>query len=55
MFLLAMLMIIGMILVLFTALALSVGGAVFIIIFADVIVCILVIAWLIKHLARRKK
>lgn len=43
------------ILVTITAIALSVGGAAFIIVFGDVIVCILVIAWIVKRLLRRKK
>lgn len=43
------------ILVTITVIALSVGGAAFIIVFGDVIVCILVIAWIVKRLLRRKK
>lgn len=43
------------ILITITAIALSVGGAAFIIVFGDVIVCILVIAWIVKRLLRRKK
>lgn len=43
------------ILVTITAIALSVGGAAFIIVFGDVIVCILIIAWIVKRLLRRKK
>lgn len=43
------------ILVTITAIALSVGGAAFIIVFGDVIVCILVIAWIVKRLLGRKK
>lgn len=43
------------ILVTITVIALSVGGAAFIIVFGDVIVCVLVIAWIVKRLLRRKK
>ena len=43
------------ILVTITVIALGVGGAAFIIVFGDVIVCILVIAWIVKRLLRRKK
>lgn len=34
---------------------LGVGGGAFIIVFADLIVCALVIIWIIKHLIKRKK
>ena len=43
------------ILVVTTVLAIALGGAGFIIIFGDVIVCIVFIALLIKFLAKRKK
>lgn len=43
------------ILVTITVIALSVGGAAFIIVFGDVIVCVLIIAWIVKRLLRRKK
>lgn len=55
MFLLAMLMIIACILTLFTVLVISIGGTVGIIIFADVIVCIGVILWIIKRLIMKRK
>lgn len=55
MFLLAMLMIIACILILFTVLVISIGGTVGIIIFADVIVCIGVILWIIKRLIMKRK
>lgn len=42
-------------LVVFTVLIVSATGAVGIILFGDVIVCILVMAWVIKHLFKRKK
>ncbi len=31
----------------------SAGGAIFIVIFGDVIVCIFIIAWIIKHLIKK--
>lgn len=55
MFLLAMLMIIACILTLFTVLAIGIGGTVGIIIFADVIVCIGVILWIMKRLIMKRK
>lgn len=42
-------------LVFVTVIALSAGGAAFIIIFGDVIVCVIIIAWIIKRLFKRKK
>lgn len=36
------------------ALTIGIGGAAFIIVFADVIVCMIVIVWLLKKLWRRK-
>jgi hypothetical protein len=36
-------------------LTISIGGATFIVLFGDVIVCALCIVWLIKCLAKRKK
>lgn len=38
-----------------TILAISIGGAGFLIIFGDVIVCIILIAWIIKRRIQRKK
>ena len=35
--------------------AVSIGGTVFIVLFGDVIVCVLVLMWLIKRLINRKK
>lgn len=43
-----------LILTAFVALTVVAGGAAFIIVFADVIVCILVIAWIIKKLILKK-
>lgn len=42
-------------LVVFTILIVSATGAVGIVLFSDVIVCVLVMAWIIKHLIKRKK
>lgn len=38
-----------------TVFAIAIGGSVFVILFSDVIVCIFIIAWIIKHLIRKKK
>lgn len=35
--------------------AIAAGGAAFIIVFGDVIVCTIFIGWIIKHLAKRRK
>lgn len=43
------------ILLVFTIAAVSIGGAAFIIVFGDVIVCILLIVWLLRYLARRRR
>lgn len=43
------------VLVTFTALAVSIGGAAVIIIFGDVIVCIFLIVWLLQKLIKRRK
>ena len=42
-------------LMVFTILAVSAGGAVFIVLFGDVIVCILLIVWILKRLISKKK
>lgn len=42
-------------LVVFTILIVSATGAVGIVLFSDVIVCIMVMVWIIKHLFKRKK
>ena len=44
-----------LILTIITVVAISIGGAAFIIVFGDVIVCIVLIALLIKILMKRKK
>ena len=38
-----------------TVIALSMGGAAFILVFADVIVCMAIIIWIVKRLIKRKK
>ena len=43
------------ILVLFIILAISIGGAIAIILFGDVIVCIFLIVWIIKKMCKKKK
>lgn len=55
MILFTILMITLLILAVITVTAISIGGAGFIIVFGDVIVCIVFIALLIKFLAKRKK
>lgn len=54
MFLFIILLLILLILTVITILAISVGGAAFILLFGDVIVCIFIIAWIIKLLAKRR-
>jgi len=53
MILFTILMIILITLTIITVLAISFGGAVFIVLFADVIVCIALIVWIIKRLIKR--
>lgn len=55
MVLFTILTIIALFLVAFTILAVAAGGTVFIIIFGDVIVCVMIILWIMKRLIRRKK
>ncbi len=43
------------ILVTFTAFAVSIGGATIIILFGDVIVCIFLIVWLLRKLIKRRR
>lgn len=54
MILIALLAIILFILVTIVLITVAVGGSIFIIVFADVIVCAIFIAWLIKKLSSRK-
>lgn len=49
-----LLLLITFILIVFTVAVLSVGGAVGIIIFSDVIVCIALLVWIIKKLTKKK-
>lgn len=39
----------------FTVISIAVGGAAFIIVFADVIVCVAIMVWIVKRLIGRKK
>lgn len=43
-----------LILIVVTVVAVSIGGAAFVIIFGDVIVCIAIMMWIIKKLIKRK-
>lgn len=42
-------------LVLFLIFAVAIGGAAFIVVFADVIVCACIIAWIMKVILKRRK
>ena len=53
MFIFLLLVTIFIILMLVTVFAVSVGGAAFILIFSDVIVCMLILAWIIKKVISR--
>jgi O-antigen/teichoic acid export membrane protein len=55
MILIAILALILFILIGFIIITVSVGGATFIVLFGDVIVCVLFIVWLIKRLTKKKK
>ena len=55
-----MIMFIGLLLALvfaavMTVLAITVGGSIGIVVFGDVIICVLIIVWIIKHIANKKK
>lgn len=54
MILFTILLLMAFILTVFTIIAVSVGGAAFIIVFGDVIVCIAIIVWFMKRLRNRK-
>ena len=41
--------------VVMTVLAFTVGGSIGIVVFGDVIICVLIIVWIIKHIANKKK
>ena len=43
------------ILMAFTVVAVSIGGAAFIIVFGDVIICVFLIVWLLRYLTRRRR
>jgi Flp pilus assembly protein TadB len=55
MILIAILALILFILIGFIIITVSIGGATFIVLFGDVIVCVLFIVWLIRFLTKRKK
>lgn len=48
------LLIMALLLAVFTVFAIAIGGSVFIVVFGDVIVCILLIVWIIKKLFKKK-
>ena len=49
-----LLLLITLVLVVITAIVISVGGAVGIILFSDVIVCIVILVWLMKKIFKKK-
>ena len=55
MILFIILMIVLILLVVFALAVIGVGGTVFIIVFADVIVCIFIIVWVMKRLIGRRR
>ena len=55
MILLTLLLIILAVLIVAAVLLIGVGGGVFTVIFADVIVCIAIIVWLIRFFMKRRK
>lgn len=55
MILFTILALVALFLIIFTVVAVSIGGAAFIIIFGDIIVCIAIIVWIIKKIMKRKK
>lgn len=44
-----------LVLAVIVVLAIGIGGAAFIIVFGDVIVCILIIVWIMKKILKRRK
>lgn len=55
MILTSILLITFIVLMVTTVIALSMGGAAFILVFGDVIVCMAIIIWIVKRLIKRKK
>ena len=49
-----LLLLITLVLVVITAIVISIGGALGIIIFGDVIVCIVILIWLMKKILKKK-
>lgn len=41
--------------VVMTVLSITVGGSIGIVVFGDVIICVLIIVWIIKRIANKKK
>lgn len=54
MILFAILLLMLLILIVVTVLAISIGGSVAVVLFGDVIVCIFIIAWIMKRLIKKK-
>lgn len=55
MILFSILVLMTLLLMVVTVVALSVGGAAFIVIFGDVIICVFILMWIIKRLWKRRK
>lgn len=53
MILFTILALVALFLIIFTVVAVSIGGAAFIIIFGDIIVCIAIIVWIIKKILKK--
>lgn len=54
MILFTILLLTAVFLTIFTVAAISVGGTVFVVLFADVFVCIFIIVWIMKRLFKKK-
>lgn len=54
MILFALLALILLIITIFMIVVIAVGGATFIVVFSDVIVCIAIIVWLLRYLTKRR-
>lgn len=55
MILLTILLITLLLLMFVSVISISIGGAAFIIVFSDVIVCVAIIIWMVRHFTKRKK
>ena len=49
------LILILVVLIIISAIILAVGGSAFILVFGDLIVCIAIVVWIIKHIFKKKK